>query len=66
MAFFLLLRKDTPMRVLTLSGLALPCASIVTGAGSLIGPAQTHVDVHALSEPAGLVVLGAGFVFLAA
>ena len=42
------------------------CASVVTGAGTLIGPTQTRVDVHALSEPAGLVVLGAGFVLLAA
>jgi hypothetical protein len=55
------------MRVLlTLSGLMLLCASVVTGAVTLIGPAQTRVDVHALSEPAGLVVLGAGFVLLAA
>jgi hypothetical protein len=51
--------------VMTLSGLMLLCASVVTGAGALIGPVQTHVDVRTLSEPAGLVVFGAGFVLLA-
>jgi uncharacterized membrane protein YfcA len=66
MAFFLLQRVDTPMRVvLTLSGLML-LASVVTGAVTLISPAQRHVDLSALSEPAGLVVLGAGFILVAA
>ena len=41
------------------------CASVVTGAGTLIGLAQTRVNVRSMSEPAGLVVLGAGFVLLA-
>ena len=52
--------------LLVIIGLMLLCASVVTGAGTLIGPARTRIDVHALSEPAGLVVLGAGFVLLAA
>jgi hypothetical protein len=51
--------------ILTLSGLMLLCASVVTGAGTLIGPAQTRVNVRSISEPAGLVVFGAGFVLLA-
>ena len=51
--------------VMTLSGFMLLCASVVTGAGTLIGPVQTRVDIHSLSEPAGLVVFGAGFMLLA-
>ena len=42
------------------------CASVVTGAGTLIGPVQTRVvELHSISEPAGLAVFGAGFVLLA-
>jgi hypothetical protein len=41
------------------------CASVVTGSGTLIGPAQPRVNVRSVSELAGLVVLGAGFVLLA-
>jgi hypothetical protein len=55
--------------VLTLTGLILLCASVVTGAGpltrTLITAAHTPTDRHALSEPAALVALGAGFVLLA-
>jgi hypothetical protein len=52
--------------VMTLSGLMLLCASVVTGAGTLIGPVQTRVvELHSISEPAGLAVFGAGFVLLA-
>jgi hypothetical protein len=40
--------------------------SVVTDADTLIVPTPTHVDVHAWSEPAGLVVPGAGFILLAA
>jgi hypothetical protein len=66
MAFFLLRRPDTLMRVfLTFRGLMLLCAPVVTGEGTLIGPAQTQVHVGFMSEPAGLVALGAGFVLLA-
>jgi len=65
MAFFLLLNRFTHMKVvLTLSGFMLLCASAVTGAGTLIGPVQMRVDVHSVSEPAGLVVFGAGFMLL--
>jgi len=50
------------MRVfLTFGGLMLLCASVVSAAGTLIGPAH----VQSLSEPTGLLVLGAGFVLLA-
>ena len=52
--------------LLVIIGLMLLCVSVVTGSGTLIGPAQTGIEVYALSEPAGLVVLGAGFVLLAA
>jgi hypothetical protein len=41
------------------------CASVVTGAGTLIGPVQTAANIGWMSEPAGLLVLGAGFVLLA-
>jgi hypothetical protein len=51
--------------VLTFGGLMLLCASVVTGAGTLIESADIHVHRPALSEPAGLVALGAGFVLLA-
>ena len=51
--------------ILTFSGLMLLCASAVTGAGTLIESTQLSVAPHALSEPAGLVALGAGFVLLA-
>jgi hypothetical protein len=47
--------------LLTFGGVMLLCASAVSAAGTLIGPA--HVET--LSEPAGLLVLGAGFVLLA-
>lgn len=67
MAFFLLRRPDTRMRALRTSwGLMRLSVSVVTNADPLIGPTQTHVDVHALSEPADLVVPGAGFILLAA
>ncbi len=53
------------MRILlTLSGLILLCASVVAGAGTLIDP-EIHVRRPVLSEPAGLVALGTGFVLLA-
>lgn len=52
------------MRILlSLSGVMMLCASVATGAGTLIAPAQAHVSV--LSEPGGLLVLGIGFVLLA-
>ena len=51
--------------VLTLSGLMLLCASVVTGAGTLMHPAQTRIDLHSVAEPAGLVAFGTGFVLLA-
>jgi hypothetical protein len=51
--------------MLSLSGVMLFCASVVTGAGTLIAPAQPSVPVHSLSEPGGLLVLGVGFVVLA-
>jgi hypothetical protein len=51
--------------VLTLSGLMLLCASVVAGAGTLMRPAQTRIDLHSLAEPAGLVAFGTGFVLLA-
>ena len=41
------------------------CASVVTGAGTLIAPVQASVAPHSLSEPGGLVFLGVGFVVLA-
>jgi hypothetical protein len=41
------------------------CASVVTGAGTLIAPVQASVARNSLSEPSGLVVLGVGFVVLA-
>lgn len=44
-----------------LGGLMMLCASAVAAAGTLIGPAR----VEPLSEPAGLLILGAGFVLLA-
>jgi hypothetical protein len=65
-ASFLLNRSHTPMRlVLTLSGLMLLCASVVTGAGTFIDSVEIPVHPRALSEPAGLVALGSGFVLLA-
>jgi hypothetical protein len=51
--------------LLTLIGLMLLCASVATGAGTLIDQAQTRVHVHMLPEPGGLLVLGVGFVLLA-
>ena len=51
--------------VLTLSGLMLLCASVVTGAGTFIDSVEIPVHPRALSEPAGLVALGSGFVLLA-
>jgi hypothetical protein len=39
------------------------CASVATGAGTLIAPTPGHVAT--LSEPGGLLVMGAGFVLLA-
>jgi hypothetical protein len=56
--------------VLTLTGLILLCASVVTtGAGTLtrtlIDPVQAPIHRAALSEPAALIALGAGFVLLA-
>jgi hypothetical protein len=54
------------MRILlSLSGVMMLCASVVTGAGTLIAPVQASVAPHLLSEPSGLVVLGVGFVVLA-
>jgi hypothetical protein len=54
------------MRILlSLSGLMMLCASVVTGAGTLIAPVQASVVRNSLSEPSGLVVLGVGFVVLA-
>ena len=47
------------------SGLMLLCASVVTGAGPLIESGEIQVRRPALSEPAGLAALGAGFVLLA-
>jgi hypothetical protein len=51
--------------LLTLSGLLLLCASIATGAATRVGPVPTEVQTHPVSEPATLVVFGAGFVLLA-
>jgi hypothetical protein len=53
--------------VMVFSGLMLLCVSGVTGARALIAPAQTRAAGHplSLSEQAGLVVFGAGFVLLA-
>jgi hypothetical protein len=52
-----------------LTGLILLCASVVTGAGTLtrtlIDPVQAPIHRPALSEPAALIALGAGFVLLA-
>ena len=60
------------MRIfLSLSALLLLCASVATGAGTLtatdtlIESANTGVHRAAVSEPVGLVALGAGFVLLA-
>jgi len=53
--------------VLTLTGLMLLFAAVANGAGSLIVSTQAHAhmpSLHHLSEPAGLVVLGLGFVLL--
>jgi hypothetical protein len=41
------------------------CASVVTGAGTFIDSVEIPVHPRALSEPAGLVALGSGFVLLA-
>jgi len=52
------------MRILlSLSGVMMLCASVATGAGTLIAPTPGHVAT--LSEPGGLLVMGAGFVLLA-
>jgi hypothetical protein len=65
-AFFLLDRLNTVMRILlSLSGLMMLCASVATGAGTLIAPTPGHVATPSLSEPGGLLVMGAGFVLLA-
>lgn len=40
-------------------------ASVVAGAGTLIGPAQARVYMLSLPEPGGLLILGIGFVLLA-
>lgn len=59
--------------LLALIGSALLCASIVNGAGPLIVPAHPAVwfpsvralGLESMSEPAWLLVLGAGLVLLA-
>jgi hypothetical protein len=51
--------------VITFSGLMLLCASVVTNAGTLIESAEIHMHPQAMSEPAGLLALGTGFVLLA-
>jgi hypothetical protein len=54
------------MRILlSLSGVMMLCASVVTGAGTLIVPTPGHAARPSLSEPGGLLVMGAGFVLLA-
>jgi len=70
MAFLLLDRLHNAMKVLlSLIGLMLVfSAAVANGTGRLIGsvPAQAPAwATHALSEPAGLVVVGLGFVLLA-
>jgi hypothetical protein len=51
--------------LLTLCAVLLLFASIATGAGSRVAPVETQVPSHPLSEPATLVIFGAGFVLLA-
>jgi hypothetical protein len=63
--------------VLALFGSGLLCASVVSGAGPMIVPVHPPVwfpsmtafanlvPVESLSEPAGLLILGAGLVLLA-
>jgi hypothetical protein len=54
------------MRVVpTLTGVISHRASVVRGASALTGSSPTRVNVHPISERAGLMALGAGFVLLA-
>jgi hypothetical protein len=54
------------MRVVpTLTGVISHRASVVSGPSALTGSSPTRVNVHPISERAGLMALGAGFVLLA-
>lgn len=66
LALFLLDPSVTTMRILwSFTGLMMLCASVVTGAGTLIAPTRANVVDYSVSEPVGLLVMGVGFAVLA-